>query len=67
MKPLALVLAAVFFIVALLYLFGVLQIGTHVDPLAPHKRHISHFVLFAVLGALSLVWFRFQSNATPAR
>ncbi len=57
MKPLPLILAIVFFIIAILYLLGVLQIG------ASHPgRHVSHFVLFAVLGVLSLVWMRFQSN-----
>jgi type VI protein secretion system component VasK len=55
-KPLALVLAVVFFIIAVLYLVGVLQIGVS----HPGGRHVSHFVLFAVLGALCLVWMRFQ-------
>jgi hypothetical protein len=61
MKALAFALAALFFVIALLYLFGVLQIGT-----SHPGRHLSHFVLFAVLGALALVWARFQSNAKPA-
>jgi type VI protein secretion system component VasK len=55
-KPLALILAVVFFIVAILYLVGVLQVGVA----HPGGRHVSHFVLFAVLGALCLVWMRFQ-------
>jgi hypothetical protein len=62
MKALALGLAALFFIVAFLYLFGVLQIGT-----SHPGRHVSHFVLFAVLGGLSLVWARFQKTPTAAR
>ncbi len=58
MKPLALVLAVVFFIIAALYLLGILQIG------ASHPgRHVSHAILFAVLGVLSLVWMRFQSSS----
>jgi hypothetical protein len=57
-------LAAVFFVIAVLYLVGVLQLGTHGPP---GKHHVSHFVLFAVLAALCLVWARFQKNATPAR
>ena len=64
MKALAFALAAIFFVIGLLYLFGVLQLGTHGPP---GKHHVSHFVLFAVLGALALVWARFQSNAKPAR
>lgn len=63
MKAVALALAIVCFIVAFLYLFGVLQIG------ASHSgRHVSHFVLFFVLGVLSLVWMRFASTgASPQR
>jgi len=64
MKPLAFALAAIFFVIGLLYLFGVLQLGTHGPP---GKHHISHFVLFVVLGVLALVWARFQNNATTAR
>jgi hypothetical protein len=62
MKPLAIALAVVFFVVAFLYLFGILQIAvTH-----PGGHHVSHFVLFSVLGALALIWLRFQSrSATP--
>ncbi len=56
MKVLALALAVVFFLVAILYLVGVLQIGvSHAG-----GRHVSHAALFAVLGVLSLVWMRFQ-------
>ena len=39
MKALALALAAIFFIIAFLYLFGILQIGT-----SHPGRHVSHFV-----------------------
>ncbi|GAC1395649.1 MAG: hypothetical protein NVS2B8_15040 [Vulcanimicrobiaceae bacterium] len=56
MKPLAITLAAVFAIIGILYLLGVLQLGT-----SHPGRHVSHFVLFEVLAALSLVWLRFQS------
>ncbi len=63
MKPLALVLAVVFFIIAILYLIGVLQVGVS----HPGGRHVSHFVLFAVLGVLSLVWMRFQAAPSPPR
>jgi len=62
LKALALALAVIFFIVAILYLLGILQIG------ASHPgRHISHAVLFAVLGVLSLIWMRFQSAAPGTR
>jgi ABC-type transport system involved in multi-copper enzyme maturation permease subunit len=62
LKALALALAVIFFIVAILYLLGILQIG------ASHPgRHISHAVLFAVLGVLSLIWMRFQSAAPSTR
>ena len=56
MKALPVALAVICFIIAALYLLGILQVG------ASHPgRHISHAVVFAVLGLLSLVWMRFQS------
>ncbi len=63
MKPLAIALAVIFAIVGILYLLGALQIGT-----SHPGRHVSHFILFEVLAALSLVWLRFQSNkpSTPS-
>jgi ABC-type transport system involved in multi-copper enzyme maturation permease subunit len=60
-KAIALLLAIVFFIVAILYGVGVLQIGAH-EP----GPHVKHAVLFAILGVLSLVWMRFQSNSSAA-
>ena len=61
MKALSLVLALAFFIVAVLYWIGTLQIGAH-EP-GPHHKHA---VLFAGLAILCLIWFRFQT-ATPSR
>lgn len=61
MKPLAIALAVIFAIVGLLYLLGVLQIG------ASHPgRHVSHFILFEVLAALSLLWLRFQASSSTS-
>lgn len=59
MKIVALALAVIFFIIAILYAAGVLQVGSHHG-----GRHISHAILFAVLGILSLVWMRFQTGAS---
>ena len=61
MKPVAILLAIVFFVVAALYWTGALQIAVH-EP-GPHHKHA---VLFAALGILSLIWFRFLS-APPTR
>jgi hypothetical protein len=58
MKPLALVLAAAFFVMAILYFTGHMFYPTGV--------HTKHGVVMLVLGVASLVWFRFQS-ATPSR
>jgi hypothetical protein len=56
-KSFPLILAIAFFIIAVLYLLGILQVG------ASHGgRHVSHFVLFLVLGILSLVWMRFANS-----
>jgi hypothetical protein len=59
LKVIALALAVVFFIIAILYGVGILQIGAH-EP----GPHLKHAVLFALLGALSLVWMRFSTNAS---
>jgi hypothetical protein len=63
LKAVPIALAVIFFIISALYLLGILQIG------ASHPgRHVSHAILFAVLGVLSLVWMRFQAApASPGR
>ena len=57
MKPLALILAAVFVIVAVLYFVG------H-GPLAAPGVHVKHGIVSIILALLCLVWYRFQSNTT---
>jgi accessory gene regulator protein AgrB len=57
MKPVALVLAVVFLIVAALYWTG------HAYPAGVHVKHA---IICVVLALLCLVWYRFQS-AAPAR
>ena len=52
MKIVAIVLAAVLFVAAAVY----------VIPGGPLGFHVKHAVLCAVLGALSLVWLRFQAK-----
>jgi hypothetical protein len=61
MKALSIVLAIAFFVLAALYWTGAVQIAVHDG--GPHHKHA---ILFAVLGILSLIWFRFQS-ASPSR
>jgi hypothetical protein len=61
MKGLSLLLAIAFFVIAVLYWTGTLQIAAH-EP-GPHHKHA---VLFAGLGILCLIWFRFQT-AAPSR
>jgi len=61
-KPLPIALAVICFVIAALYLAGVLQIG------ASHGgRHISHAALFGALGVLALVWGRFASAPATRR
>jgi hypothetical protein len=55
MKILAVVLAVVFFAVAVLYWIGTFG-----------GVHVKHGILFAGLGVLALIWLRFQS-ASPTR
>ena len=56
MKKFAPILAVLFFLIALLYALGVVSVGAS----AGHAHHYSHAVVFAVLGALCLVWARFK-------
>lgn len=64
MKPVAIGLAVVFFILAALYATGTLQFGAHEVGGRAHVPHLKHAVLFAILGGLSLVWLRFAGNAS---
>ncbi len=66
MKPLALVLAVAFVILAILAFLGSVNLGVHAIGL-DGTRHVKHAVLYAILAALSLVWFRFQTNAAAVR
>jgi len=61
-KNVALVLAILCFVIAILYVTGILQFMA--DP--SHHYHISHFVLFVVLGILCLIWMRFASKSAAA-
>lgn len=62
MKAVSLGLALVCFVLAGLYAAGTLQFAASTP-----GPHVKHAILLAVLGALSLIWFRFQSNATSSR
>jgi hypothetical protein len=63
MKPLALVLAVVFFVVGLLYGLGMINFFTKSG--SEHSHHITHLVACWVIALLCLIWFRFQSS--PSR
>ncbi len=62
MKPLALALAVVFLILAVMTFTGV-DLGVKAAGL-DGGHHTKHAVLYAILAALSLVWFRFQNSAS---
>jgi hypothetical protein len=57
MKPLALILAAAFFVMAILYFTG------HGYPAGVHYKHA---VAMLALAVVALIWYRFLS-ATPTR
>ena len=65
MKPLALVLALVFFVVGLLYGMGTINFLTKSG--AEHSHHMSHLVLAWVIALLCLIWYRFQSSPRASR
>jgi hypothetical protein len=52
-------LAAVFFILGILYGLG--TIGFFTESGAGHPHHISHLVICWVLALLCLIWARFQT------
>lgn len=58
MKNLALILAVVFFVLAVLYWTGITPLG----------HHVKHGILFFILGILSLIWMRFAGTGEqPSR
>lgn len=56
MKTLALLLAAVFFILGLLYGMGTIQFLTH----SGAGHHYKHLILLWILALLCMIWARFQ-------
>jgi hypothetical protein len=56
MKVLAIVLAAIFGAIAIIYLI----------PGGPLGFHVKHAILFVALSGLSWVWLRFQSRGASA-
>jgi uncharacterized membrane protein YqjE len=62
-KPLAVLLAVVFFAIGLLYGLGKIQWFTQSG--TAHPQHIAHLVVFWVLALLCLIWARFQG--APSR
>jgi hypothetical protein len=63
MKPIALLLAVLFFIAGLLYGLGTINFFTKSG--TEHAHHVSHLVICWVLSLLCLVWYRFQGS--PSR
>lgn len=59
MKPLAIVLAVVFFVLGILYGMGKINLFTESG--AAHAHHISHLVICWALALLCLIWARFQT------
>ncbi len=63
MRTLAFVLAAVFFVVGILYGMGKINWLTESGP--QHAHHVTHLIVFWFLALLCLIWARFQS--APSR
>jgi hypothetical protein len=59
MRAIALLLAAVFFVVGILYGMGTINVFTESGK--AHAHHITHLVVAWVLALLCLIWARFQS------
>ncbi|HTZ55714.1 MAG TPA: hypothetical protein VMB20_11685 [Candidatus Acidoferrum sp.] len=65
MKPLALLLAVVFFVLGILYGLGTINLFTKSG--TEHAHHITHLVLCWILALLALIWYRFQSSTETGR
>lgn len=63
MKVIALLLAAAFFVLGVLYGLG--KVNFFTESGKAHSHHITHLVICWVLALLALIWARFQS--APAR
>jgi hypothetical protein len=63
MKAIALVLAAVFFVLGILYGMGKINWFTQSGP--EHAHHITHLIILWVLALLCLIFARFQT--APSR
>lgn len=59
MRPIAIVLAIVFFVLGILYGLGTINFFTETG--AAHAHHVKHLVVMWILALLCLVWARFQS------
>lgn len=59
MKPLAYLLALIFFILGVLYGLGKINFLTESG--ATHHSHVSHLILCWVIALLCLIWARFQN------
>jgi hypothetical protein len=64
MKILAIVLALFFIVLAVTAAFGLCSYVPAIGLDGTH--HTKHAILYAILGVLSLVWYRFQNNAARA-
>lgn len=63
MRTLAFALAAIFFILGILYGLGKIEIFTRSG--SSHQHHVTHLIVFWILALLCLIWARFQSS--PSR
>lgn len=59
MRVIAYLLAAVFFVLGILYGLGKVNLFTESG--AGHAHHITHLIILWVLALLCLIWARFQS------
>ncbi len=59
MRVVAYLLAAVFFVLGILYGLGMVNLFTESG--AAHAHHVTHLIILWVLALLCLIWARFQS------
>jgi uncharacterized membrane protein len=57
--------AAVFFVLGILYFMGTINVFTKSG--TEHAHHVTHMIVCLIIALLALIWYRFQSSSETSR